>query len=375
MSVLKRAVEVPGGLAEGKPDKRYDREQLAKGVGVEMEHTDDPEAAKDIAKDHLEENQDFAGQENEAEPYYDALAKQEEMAEAKHKGKPGKQKQSPYKTLLTKSKESSMKTAAKFDIPVPQFSLGRKQIDLSNMLIPNPFSVQGTRLKPGGTPEKFYKSKFDLGKLLEKLIRNPYPIAGTAIGGLSGLAFGGKHRLLASLIGALAGGACGYGLGKALPEHTMLPETTNAHPDYYGPGGWMKGSSEKIAVLGRAVGRLGAGGARIMRRVPKPRMKVPGLPARRMPARIQTPPAQRATMQALNRQVMARQAARAGGQATPSGIRRILPWATGGAGAGTLAYLTWLLSQGRQPASEPMPVAGQSQQPAPTVSNFRRAIR
>lgn len=37
------------------PDEMFDPEQLARGVEVEMEHTDDPALAKQIAKGHLAE--------------------------------------------------------------------------------------------------------------------------------------------------------------------------------------------------------------------------------------------------------------------------------------------------------------------------------
>lgn len=40
----------------GKLDRMFDRIQLSKGTKVEMEHTDDPEVAKAIAKAHLTEN-------------------------------------------------------------------------------------------------------------------------------------------------------------------------------------------------------------------------------------------------------------------------------------------------------------------------------
>lgn len=41
------------------PDSKYDPEELKMGIDVEMEHTDDPELAKQIAKDHLEELPDY----------------------------------------------------------------------------------------------------------------------------------------------------------------------------------------------------------------------------------------------------------------------------------------------------------------------------
>ena len=51
--------KVPGGLADGKPDSDFDHEQLAKGIKVEMEHTDDKDLAKEIAKDHLTEDKEY----------------------------------------------------------------------------------------------------------------------------------------------------------------------------------------------------------------------------------------------------------------------------------------------------------------------------
>jgi len=53
------------------PDTKYDARQLAAGIKVEMEHTDDPAKAKEIAKDHLEEGSD----------YYTRLAEMEEDME------------------------------------------------------------------------------------------------------------------------------------------------------------------------------------------------------------------------------------------------------------------------------------------------------
>jgi len=50
---------IPGGLADKKPDSDFDPEQLAAGIKVEMEHTDDPDIAKEIAKDHLTEDPDY----------------------------------------------------------------------------------------------------------------------------------------------------------------------------------------------------------------------------------------------------------------------------------------------------------------------------
>jgi len=75
LQTLEKAAKdlIPGGLAD---DKKPDAApgQLEKGIKVEMEHTDDPEIAKEIAQDHLEESS----------RYYDHLEEMEEEMEKKH---------------------------------------------------------------------------------------------------------------------------------------------------------------------------------------------------------------------------------------------------------------------------------------------------
>lgn len=68
---------IPGGKADDKPDSAFNAAQLAQGVKVEMEHTDNPRLAKEIARDHLEE---FGN-------YYTALDKMEKRLEAEKEGK------------------------------------------------------------------------------------------------------------------------------------------------------------------------------------------------------------------------------------------------------------------------------------------------
>jgi hypothetical protein len=48
--------KIPGGLADKKKPSDFDAGQLAKGVKVELEHTDDREKAREIAMDHLTED-------------------------------------------------------------------------------------------------------------------------------------------------------------------------------------------------------------------------------------------------------------------------------------------------------------------------------
>lgn len=65
-----------GGLGDNQPDKKYDPDQLEKGIRVELEHTNNPELAKEIAKDHLEESKDF--RDGNGGKYYDKLEDIEE---------------------------------------------------------------------------------------------------------------------------------------------------------------------------------------------------------------------------------------------------------------------------------------------------------
>ena len=50
---------IPGGLADDYKSTEFDSEQLAMGLIVEMEHTDDPKIALEIAMDHLTERDDY----------------------------------------------------------------------------------------------------------------------------------------------------------------------------------------------------------------------------------------------------------------------------------------------------------------------------
>lgn len=55
----KRATVLHGGRAEGMPDNRYPKGELREGEHHEMEHTDESPVAKQIAKDHLEEDRHY----------------------------------------------------------------------------------------------------------------------------------------------------------------------------------------------------------------------------------------------------------------------------------------------------------------------------
>ena len=62
--------DLPVGKHNADPDDKFNAEELAMGIKIEMEHTDDLDIAKAIAKDHL----------NEVPDYYSRLTKMEEEA-------------------------------------------------------------------------------------------------------------------------------------------------------------------------------------------------------------------------------------------------------------------------------------------------------
>lgn len=51
-----RSERIPGGYASGRKPEEFDQEQLAAGIEVELEHTDDRQVAREIAMDHLAED-------------------------------------------------------------------------------------------------------------------------------------------------------------------------------------------------------------------------------------------------------------------------------------------------------------------------------
>jgi hypothetical protein len=67
LTIIATEDKLKGGLGDKKQPSDFDVDQIKKGIAVEMEHTDDPEVAKEIALDHLTEDPE----------YYDKLEKME----------------------------------------------------------------------------------------------------------------------------------------------------------------------------------------------------------------------------------------------------------------------------------------------------------
>lgn len=55
--IFKKAEVLEGGLADGQTD--FDPQSVLRGAQVELEHTDDPMAAVEIAQDHLAEDPEY----------------------------------------------------------------------------------------------------------------------------------------------------------------------------------------------------------------------------------------------------------------------------------------------------------------------------
>ena len=68
--LVKAAELILGGKGDFEPTHNFSMQQLAQGIAVEMEHTNDFDVALEIAKDHLMEFPD----------YYDRLEDMEEEA-------------------------------------------------------------------------------------------------------------------------------------------------------------------------------------------------------------------------------------------------------------------------------------------------------
>lgn len=69
---------IEGGKADGLEDELFNKKDLDKGIKVEMEHTNNPEAAKEITKDHIKEESELSEKPLTDTKYYDLLDDLEE---------------------------------------------------------------------------------------------------------------------------------------------------------------------------------------------------------------------------------------------------------------------------------------------------------
>ncbi len=59
LTLQKAKERLVGGAADNKSDSNYPSKELAKGIAHEQEHTGAKAIAKEIAKDHLEEDKNY----------------------------------------------------------------------------------------------------------------------------------------------------------------------------------------------------------------------------------------------------------------------------------------------------------------------------
>jgi hypothetical protein len=62
--------KLPGGLGDEKTDEDFSADQIEKGVKVEMEHTTDPEIAREIVRDHLAEDPQYYDKLEKIDPHH-----------------------------------------------------------------------------------------------------------------------------------------------------------------------------------------------------------------------------------------------------------------------------------------------------------------
>lgn len=70
----KEAEHLQGGLADNIHSSNFAQKQIEKGTKIEMEHTNDPKIAREIAKDHLMENDHYYDHLEEMEKKYSPKA-------------------------------------------------------------------------------------------------------------------------------------------------------------------------------------------------------------------------------------------------------------------------------------------------------------
>jgi hypothetical protein len=74
VTAAKKGDKLKGGKGDDVPYSKMNKKQLEMGQKVEMEHTDDPEIAKEIAGDHLAEQLE-EGKDKDKQDYYTLLEK------------------------------------------------------------------------------------------------------------------------------------------------------------------------------------------------------------------------------------------------------------------------------------------------------------
>jgi hypothetical protein len=220
---------IAGGLADKRSPVDFPREDLIKGMVVEMEHTSDPSVACEIAMDHLTEDPH----------YYD------------HKQDMAKEVQNKLGHILPRE-DGAIKLAE---------LLGSHLAGISKEAFPNPIGAVkrlGSRLFGKAAPKAVgnvahaaegaalhgaenavaHGAEGVVGKV-QPNVAVAGPQSGSSLGGTAGFQKGPSVKRFGWGKAALGAGALGvgYGLYKGVPWAANKLEETSAMPLAYG-GGW-----------------------------------------------------------------------------------------------------------------------------------------
>lgn len=97
------------GYSKGKPDKEYNKEDLEKGAEIQEEEHGDPDIAKKIAKDHLEEHPLYYDDHIGLEDFEDELQNVEDQLKA------AEEESGEYIVFKPEEDEELDKTAKEYD--------------------------------------------------------------------------------------------------------------------------------------------------------------------------------------------------------------------------------------------------------------------
>ena len=214
--IAEKAEIIEGGFADNKSSKKYNQKQLRLGIKIEMEHTDDPKKAKEIAMDHLEEIPD----------YYTRLEVLEDRA--KEEGKFKEVKKADPDPGKKKSSIGAPKTPPKIKEPKPKIEVGSSKIKAPNI---NPPKAAGASPHKDDVP-------FDVPAVKGKFLDEPLTVGGKPVRQndshksiWTGGEFDGDEGMLHTRGGSFKLHTHGHGTGseETFPHHRFV-EAMN-HPE------------------------------------------------------------------------------------------------------------------------------------------------
>lgn len=108
---IKHIDQIEGGFADNKMPSDFDINELEDGISVELEHTDDPRIAREIAMDHLTEYPNYYQALEKMEKELDAKKERKQAKKDRRKGRP--RRKSKKINLAKKTEKSKPKVEAK----------------------------------------------------------------------------------------------------------------------------------------------------------------------------------------------------------------------------------------------------------------------